>query len=107
MMRRDAPQDAGAMDSMTTTTVDRDLAAIRARGRISLEVEAVSGLTRRRRGHESGALRGRFPGSPSGELEGVTGNTGGGMTGGGAVGLHGPGREEGPGGRSPPRAPEI
>jgi urease accessory protein len=72
---------------MTTTTVDRDLAAIRARGRISLEVEAVSGLTRRRRVHESGSLRVRFPGSPSGELEAVTVNTGGGMTGGDAFDL--------------------
>src|SRR5258705_5460877 len=107
MMRRDAPQDAGAMDSMTTTTVDRDLAAIRARGRISLEVEAGSGLTRRRRVHESGSLRGRFPGSPAGELEAVTVNTGGGMTCGDAVDIDVSVRAKGRLGGSPPSAQKV
>ena len=73
----------GVMQSMTAMA-DRDLAAIRARGRISLEVEGVSGVTRRRRVHESGSLRVRFPGPPAGELEAVLVNTGGGMTGGDA-----------------------
>ena len=69
------------MQSMTALA-DRDLTAIRARGRISLDVEAVAGVTRRRRVHESGSLRVRFPGPPVDELEAVTVNTGGGMTGG-------------------------
>jgi urease accessory protein len=76
-------RDAGVMHS-TTATADRDLTAIRARGRIALEVEGVAGVTRRRRVHESGSLRVRFPNSQSGELEAVTVNTGGGMTGGDA-----------------------
>lgn len=66
------------------TIADRDLSAIRARGRISLAVESITGVTRRKRVHESGSLRVRFPGPASGELEAVTVNTGGGMTGGDA-----------------------
>jgi|SRR5262245_10510449 len=66
---------------------DRDLTAIRARGRIGLDVEAVAGVTRRRRVHESGSLRVRFPGPVADELEAVTVNTGGGMTGGDAFEL--------------------
>ena len=72
------------MHSMTATTADHDLTAIRARGRIALDVACVAGNTRRRRVHESGSLRVRFPGRPSGELEAVMVNTGGGMTGGDA-----------------------
>jgi urease accessory protein len=68
----------------TTAIADRDLTAIRARGRIGLAVEAIAGVTRRRHEHESGSLRVRFPGSPGGDLEAVTVNTGGGMTGGDA-----------------------
>src|SRR5262245_18842781 len=71
------------MQSMTAT-VDCDLTAIRARGRIGLGVESTAGITRRRQVHESGSLRVRFPSSPSGELEAVLVNTGGGMTGGDA-----------------------
>src|SRR6187551_3584210 len=71
------------MQSMTAIA-DRDLTAIRARGRICLGVEGFSGITRRQRVHESGSLRVRFPGAPSGELEAVLVNTGGGMTGGDA-----------------------
>ena len=82
-MRLEAPRGAGAMHSMTATA-DRDLTAIRARGRIGLDVEASPGVTRRRRVHESGSLRVRFPGAAGGELEAVTVNTGGGMTGGDA-----------------------
>jgi urease accessory protein len=83
MTRLEAPQGAGVMHS-TATTADQDLTAIRARGRIGLEVENVAGITRRRRVHESGSLRVRFPGAPAAELEAVTVNTGGGMTGGDA-----------------------
>jgi urease accessory protein len=71
------------MQSMTAIA-DSDLTAIRARGRIALDVEAVAGVTRRWRVHESGSLRVRFPGPPADELEAVTVNTGGGMTGGDA-----------------------
>jgi urease accessory protein len=67
---------------MMVTSTDCDLSAIRARGRISLDVGYVSNVTRRRRVHESGSLRVRFPGSPAGELEAVLVNTGGGMAGG-------------------------
>jgi urease accessory protein len=66
----------------STTSTDSDLGAIRARGQIALDVECTSGVTRRRRVHESGSLRVRFPGAPSRELEAVLVNTGGGMTGG-------------------------
>ena len=71
------------MQSMTAIA-DRDLAAIRARGRVGLSVESMTGVTRRRRVHESGSLRVRFPGAPAGELEAVMVNTGGGLTGGDA-----------------------
>jgi len=74
------------MQSMTAIA-DHDLTTIRARGRIGLEVEAVAGVTRRRRVHESGSLRVRFPGPAADELEAVTVNTGGGMTGGDAFDL--------------------
>src|SRR5262245_22851619 len=71
------------MHPMTATaTPDRELSAIRARGRIDLSVEAVAGATRRQRVHESGSLRVRFPGPPSAALEAVLVNTGGGITGG-------------------------
>ena len=83
MTRLEAPQGAGVMHS-TATTAGQDLTAIRARGRIGLDVENVAGITRRKRVHESGSLRVRFPGSPAAELEAVTVNTGGGMTGGDA-----------------------
>lgn len=69
---------------MTLVPADRDLTAIRARGRIGLAVDNMSGVTRRRRVHESGSLRVRFPGPPAGELEAVLVNTAGGMTGGDA-----------------------
>jgi urease accessory protein len=63
---------------------DCDFAANRSRGRIDLSVGRWGGLTRRRRVHESGSLRARFPASTSGELEVVLINTAGGMAGGDA-----------------------
>jgi urease accessory protein len=57
-------------------------AANRAAGRISLSVEAANGVTRRKRVHEAGSLRVRFPNPVSDALEAVIANTGGGMTGG-------------------------
>jgi urease accessory protein len=66
------------MSAMT----DCDFAANRARGRIDLSVGRSGGLTRRRRVHESGSLRARFPAPTSDELEVVLINTAGGMAGG-------------------------
>jgi len=55
----------------------------RARGRIALAVTAASGESRRRKVHEAGSLRVRFPNTPTKDtLEAVIVNTGGGMTGG-------------------------
>jgi urease accessory protein len=56
-------------------------AANRAHGCIALSVAAERGRTVRRRVHESGSLRVRFPNSEK-NLEAVIVNTGGGMTGG-------------------------
>ena len=73
--------DVAVADSMA---LEHDLGANRARGQINLSVGRVAGVTRRKRVHESGSLRVRFPGPPSGELEAVLLNTAGGMTGGDA-----------------------
>ncbi|MGO9699562.1 MAG: urease accessory protein UreD [Xanthobacteraceae bacterium] len=55
----------------------------RARGRIALAVTAASGESRRRKVHEAGSLRVRFPNTPTKDtLEAVIVNTAGGMTGG-------------------------
>jgi urease accessory protein len=55
----------------------------RAVGRVALAVAAVSGASRRRRVHEAGSLRVRFPnGAGRGTLDAVIVNTAGGMTGG-------------------------
>jgi len=57
-------------------------AANRATGHIALSVSAHVGRTRRKRVHEDGSLRVRFPNVEGQTLEGVIVNTGGGMTGG-------------------------
>jgi len=57
-------------------------AANRATGQIALAVAADGGGTRRRRVHEAGSLRVRFPNASGESLEAVIVNTGGGMTGG-------------------------
>jgi urease accessory protein len=54
----------------------------RARGAVTLGVAAADGGTRRRRSHESGCLRARFPNAERGELEAVLLNTAGGIAGG-------------------------
>lgn len=54
----------------------------RARGTVMLGVSAADGETRRRRSHESGCLRARFPNAERGELEAVILNTAGGIAGG-------------------------
>jgi urease accessory protein len=59
-----------------------DFAANRARGAVSFDVRLQDGATRRRRLHESGSLRVRFP-SPEGDgLSAVLVNTAGGIAGG-------------------------
>src|SRR5437016_859771 len=59
-----------------------DFAANRARGAVSFDVQLQDGTTRRRRLHESGSLRVRFP-SPEGDgLSAVLVNTAGGIAGG-------------------------
>ncbi|TMK49233.1 MAG: urease accessory protein UreD [Alphaproteobacteria bacterium] len=59
-----------------------DFAANRARGAVSFDVQLQDGATRRRRLHESGSLRVRFP-SPEGDgLSAVLVNTAGGIAGG-------------------------
>jgi urease accessory protein len=70
------------IDSMAARHAGDALAANRARARIRLAVDAVAGVTRRSRVHESGSLRVRFPGSSPAELEAVLVNTAGGMAGG-------------------------
>jgi len=57
-------------------------AANRATGRIALSVGASAGRTRRRRVHEDGSLRIRFPHEGAEPLEGIIINTAGGMAGG-------------------------
>src|SRR5215469_3708074 len=57
-------------------------AANRAVGRIALTAEYGRGITQRKRLHEAGSLRVRFPGARARELEAVLINTAGGMAGG-------------------------
>jgi urease accessory protein len=60
----------------------------RAVGHVALAVAAASGETRRRRVHEAGSLRVRFPnGTAAGALDAVIVNTAGGMAGGDRFGL--------------------
>jgi urease accessory protein len=62
---------------------DDVFAGNRAASRIALSIEAASGGSRRKRVHESGALRVRFPNTvDKGALEAVIVNTAGGMAGG-------------------------
>ena len=71
---------------MTGPTVaardEQTFAANRALGRVTLEVKARNGATRRARVREEGSLRVRFPGHASAEMEAVTVNTAGGIAGG-------------------------
>lgn len=65
-----------------TTSASAIFAANRARGSVTFDVHQVEGVTRRRRLHESGSLRVRFP-SPEGEgLSAMFVNTAGGIAGG-------------------------
>jgi urease accessory protein len=67
----------------TSLAIQQDIfAANRATGHIALSVAASGGRTRRKRVHEDGSLRVRFPNALPEALEAVICNTGGGMTGG-------------------------
>jgi urease accessory protein len=67
---------------MDVVTRNEIFAANRATGHIALSVAAAGGVTRRKRVHEDGSLRVRFPNASRQALEAVICNTGGGMTGG-------------------------
>jgi urease accessory protein len=70
------------MRTDTTIAASAVFAANRARGSVTFDVQLVEGVTRRRRLHESGSLRVRFP-SPEGDgLSAVFVNTAGGVAGG-------------------------
>jgi urease accessory protein len=70
------------MHSTMSHHTDVVFAANRARGKVDLAVEFGEKSTRRKRVHESGSLRVRFPSIASTELEAVLVNTAGGMAGG-------------------------
>ena len=82
------------MQPLAQPQVDELLATNRAQGQVRLAVDSTAHRTRRKRVHESGSLRVRFPSTTTNELEAVLVNTAGGMTGGDvfdidvAVGAH-------------------
>jgi urease accessory protein len=80
----DALNNPITADEMTAMPADLVFAGNRARGQVGLVVDCVAGISRRRRVHESGSLRVRFPGTPADELEAVLLNTAGGIAGGDA-----------------------
>jgi urease accessory protein len=64
------------------STSSVDFAANRARGAVAFDVQLADGVTRRRRLHESGSLRVRFPSPEDDGLSAVFVNTAGGIAGG-------------------------
>jgi len=70
------------MRTDTTSANSAVFAANRARGAVSFDVHQADGVTRRRRLHESGSLRVRFPSPESDGLSAVFVNTAGGVAGG-------------------------
>ena len=70
------------MQPLAQPQVDEILATNRAQGQVRLAVDLTAHRTRRKRVHESGSLRVRFPSTTTNELEAVLVNTAGGMTGG-------------------------
>jgi urease accessory protein len=70
------------MRTDTTSTNAAVFAANRARGSVSFDVHQADGVTRRRRLHESGSLRVRFPSPEADGLSAVFVNTAGGVAGG-------------------------
>jgi urease accessory protein len=70
------------MRSDTTSAASAIFAANRARGSVTFDVHQVEGVTRRRRLHESGSLRVRFPSPEAEGLSAMFVNTAGGIAGG-------------------------
>jgi urease accessory protein len=70
------------MRTDTTSVNSAVFAANRARGSVSFDVHQADGVTRRRRLHESGSLRVRFPSPEADGLSAVFVNTAGGVAGG-------------------------
>jgi urease accessory protein len=70
------------MRTDTTSATSAVFAANRARGSVSFDVHQADGVTRRRRLHESGSLRVRFPSPEADGLSAVFVNTAGGVAGG-------------------------
>ncbi|HWX04925.1 MAG TPA: urease accessory protein UreD [Bradyrhizobium sp.] len=70
------------MRTDTTSANSAVFAANRARGSVSFDVHQADGVTRRRRLHESGSLRVRFPSPEADGLSAVFVNTAGGVAGG-------------------------
>jgi urease accessory protein len=66
----------------TTSAASAIFAANRARGTVTFDVHQLDGVTRRRRLHESGSLRVRFPSPEAEGLSAVFVNTAGGVAGG-------------------------
>src|SRR5580700_7398252 len=72
----------GRMRTNTTEAASAIFAANRARGTVTFDVHQLDGVTRRRRLHESGSLRVRFPSPEAEGLSAVFVNTAGGVAGG-------------------------
>ena len=70
------------MGELPTDSTAETFAANRARGRIVVTADGAAGVTRRRRVHEDGSLRIRFPNGDGRDLEAVVINTAGGVAGG-------------------------
>src|ERR1700736_5055433 len=70
------------MRTDTTSASSAIFAANRAQGSVTFDVQQVEGVPRRRRLHESGSLRVRFPSPEADGLSGVFVNTAGGIAGG-------------------------
>ena len=70
------------MRTGTTNATSAIFAANRAQGAVTFDVHQVEGVTRRRRLHESGSLRVRFPSPEAEGLSAVFVNTAGGIAGG-------------------------
>jgi urease accessory protein len=70
------------MQTDITRAASAIFAANRARGSVTFDVHLVEGVTRRRRLHESGSLRVRFPSPEAEGLSAVFVNTAGGVAGG-------------------------
>src|SRR4051812_50077130 len=75
------------MQTDVTDTASEVFASNRAVGAVKFDVALVDGVTRRRRLHESGSLRVRFPSPEAQGLSAVFVNTAGGIAGGDRFGV--------------------